>query len=156
MTLLDKAARKFVEEVSDSLTALSSTRTEPPPLPVLFTPMLLVSILILSRPAVNTCILLAAATSSVPLLVALMRHREEYYHRSLAKTGVMIAAFSTIVAAPLLVTSPGSLYRLHRAHIRANARAYSSNQGNWVASTTSLPGVHRCPKRASPSNRVND
>ena len=108
MTLLDRAARKFVEEVSDSLAALSSTRTEPPPLPVLFTPMLLASILILSQPVVSTCILLAAAASSVPLLVALMRHREEYYYRSLAKTGVMIVAFSIIVTAPLLVTSPGA------------------------------------------------
>ena len=108
MTLLDKAARKFVEEVSDSLAVLSSTKTEPPPLPVLFTPMLLVSILILSRSAVNTYILLAAATSSAPLLVALMRHRGGYYYRSLAKTGVMVVAFSAIVAAPLLVTSPGA------------------------------------------------
>lgn len=108
MTLLDKAARKFVEEISDSLAVLSSTRAEPPPLLVLFTPLFLVSVLILSTPAVDNTVLLAAIISSIPLFAALLHSSEKHYYYSLAKTGAMVIGFSAAIAAPLLLTNPGA------------------------------------------------
>ena len=105
MTLIDKAVKKFIEELDDVLTVLSSRGTTNPPLPGLFLILLITSLLILSRSSVEELVLFASALSSTPLLLLAMRRSGRGYFLALVKTGVLVVVFSAIVSAPLIITN---------------------------------------------------